>query len=282
MEEIYIRTSRDTTAGVEFINKQTWDEKHTQPVGFTYTRTENSHPVTYVPKEGMENTIANLPYGEQQLAVLAILIDKLDQMCWAPESATWVQEDKSSIVDIFNLYNVDKGDKTAYQLQRELQGILETYMHQDELAGPTVVIRISYDNTTNVELDNGYGCGYKNFLPKDKPTGFTITENGVATHYTVPEFLRDSLLYNLHGDQRELIYTALAIKKIKALEPGTKVADIIISPNVSQWRNNSHKLDEWRGKRGSNAKSYPGPVAANELLRFLKHRLKAYTVSEKL
>ena len=282
MEEIYIRTSRDTTAGVEFINKQTWDEKHTQPVGFTYTRTENSHPVTYVPKEGMENTIANLPYGEQQLAVLAILIDKLDQMCWAPESTTWVQEDKSSIVDIFNLYNVDKGDKTAYQLQRELQGILETYMHQDELAGPTVVIRISYDDTANVELDNGYGCGYKNFLPKDKPTGFTITENGVATHYTVPEFLRDSLLYNLHGDQRELIYTALAIKKIKALEPKTKVADVIISPNASQWRNDSHKLDEWRGKRGRAARSYPGPVAASELLRFLKHRLKAYTVSEKL
>lgn len=263
MEEIYIRTSSNTTAGVEFINKQTWAEKHTQPAGFTYMRTENSRPVTYVPKEGMEDEIAALPYDERQLAVLAILIDKLDRMCRSPQSATWVQEDKSSIVDIF-------------------QGILDTYMREDELAGPTVVIRISYDDTTNVELDNGYGCGYKNFLPKDKPQGFTITDNGVATHYTVPEFLRDSLLYNLHGDQRELVYTALAINKIKALKPGTKVADVIVSSNASQWRSDRHKLDGWRGKRGFDADSYPGPVDASELLRFLEHRLKAYTVSEEL
>lgn len=282
MEEIYIRTSRDTTAGVEFINKQTWDEEHTQPAGFTYMRTENSRPVTYVPKEGMDAAIATLPYDERQLAVLAILIDKLDQMCRSPKSATWVQEDKSSIVDIFDLYNADKEIEVAYQLQQEFQGILNTYMRQDELAGPTVVIRISYDDTTNVELDNGYGCGYKNFLPKDKPTGFTITDNGVATHYTVPEFLRDSLLYNLHGDQRELVYTALAIKKIKALKPGTKVADVIISSNASQWRSDRHTLDGWRGKRGFDAEPYPGPVDAGELLRFLEHRLKAYTVSEEV
>lgn len=282
MEEIYIRTSRDNTAGVEFINKQTWDEKHDQPAGFTYMRTENSRPVTYVPKEGMEDEIANLPYDERQLAVLAILIGKLDRMCRSPQSATWVQEDKSSIVDIFDLYDTGQESEVAYQLQREFQGILDTYMCEDELAGPTVVIRISYDDTANVELDNGYGCGYKNFLPKDKPTGFTITNKGATTHYTVPEFLRDSLLYNLHGDQRELVYTALAINKIKALKPGTKVADVIVSSNASQWRGDRHQLDGWLGKRGFDADPYPGPVDTGELLRFLEHRLKAYTVSEEL
>lgn len=280
--DIYIRTGQLNTAGVEFINKQTWAEKHDQPAGFTYMRTKNSRPVTYVPRDGMKEAIANLPYGEQQLAVLAILIDKLDWDCWQPSSVTWIQEEVSQAINILDLYNFDVAEKTTYQIGRELQRILDTYMREDELAGPTVVIRISCDDTTNVELDNGYGCGYKNFFPDDKPTGFTITDNGVATHYTVPEFLRDSLLYNLHGDQRELVYTTLAINKIKALKPGTKVADIIIRPSAGQFTDDDHKLDKWRGKQGRTARSYPGPVLASELLRFLEHRLKAYTVSEKL
>ena len=164
--DIYIRTSNNTTAGVEFINKQNWEDEHTQPAGFTYTRTKNSHPVTYVPKEGMEDTIANLPYGEQQLAVLAILIDKLNREFWPPESITWIQEQKSTAIDILNFYGISLEEKGTPDLSREFQSILETYMRPDELAGSTVTIRISHEDTTNVELDNGYGCEYKNFLPK--------------------------------------------------------------------------------------------------------------------
>ena len=279
MEEIYIRTSRETTAGFEFINKQTWDEEHTQPAGFTYMRTKNSYPVTYVPNEGMEAAIAALPYDERQLAVLIILIDKLDKMCGAPESATWVQEDKSSIVDIFSLYNVDKEDKTAYQLQREFQGILNTYMRKDELAGPTVVIRISYDDTTNVELDNGYGCGYKDKMPIDEPQGFTVEHQGTQIHYTIPEFLRYSVRF-MGDEQRKFVYMALAINKLKTLKPGTKVAEIIIDPAANRWGRHYAKLDEWYGTPRSLRKDYPGPVDAGELLRFLEYQLASYTVSE--
>lgn len=265
---VYIRTGNQNTNGIIFHNGQTWEQEHTHCQGFTYKPAKRPTR-RYEFKPPMQKVIDYRRYTERALAVLVLVEDTLTEYLLGGgggnenlETITWIREDTCTAVEILDLYGLSAGTWTVEEALDEVKYLIYRYL---SLSGEpeTAKIRITKKDIKKVTYDNGRDH-WSPVMPEVEPQGFTITTRRGVKHYRIPDYLSHSV-YNANGEQRSIVYAALAWEKLKSI-PG----EILIT-GIEVTRNAAHK--SFHGKRAIKYLDIKpdNPVPANELRKQIAH-----------
>lgn len=110
-------------------------------------------------------------------------------------------------------------------------------------------------------------------MPEVEPQGFTITTRRGVKHYTIPDYLSHSV-YNANGEQRSIVYPALAWEKLKNIPGEILITGIEVSRNAAHTRFYGKGAIEYLDIKPDN------PVPANELRNRIAHIVLATTKEE--
>lgn len=259
---VYIRTSNQNTNGIIFHNGQTWEQEHTHCQGFTY-KPAKKPTRRYEFKPPMKRDIAYRRYTERSLAVLVLAEDTLTEYLLGGGSSnenlktvTWIREDTCTTVEILDLYGLSAETLTVEEALDEVKYQIYRYL---SLSGEpeTAKIRITKKDISKVSYDNGRHH-WSRVMPEIEPQGFSITTRRGVKHYTIPDYLSHSV-YNANGEQRSIVYAALAWEKLKNIPGETLITGIEVT------RNAAHK--SFHGKRAIKYLDIKpdNPVPENEL-----------------
>lgn len=255
---IYIRTGDNENTGIEFLNGKGWELSGYERKGFDYTPPAGETR-RYVFKERFEGKLIPFQGGEKALAAMVLAVEELRSVDGEQEikTVTWIREGHDKLHNLLIMLGLDRSTWTAEPLRDEIQHIIYEYLNCGPSCGPSCVEvslseedleRVTYDSTES----NRFG-----YLSEDKPQGFKVAFDDKVLHYSVPEFLRNTV-YLLHFEQGTLARAVLLVDKLSKMEPSTPV-------QVTLTRVINRNM---------------GRVPAGEVLERLQHFICAYTVND--
>lgn len=273
---------------ITFTNGLNWDEPHPTCEGFTLT-TGNGDTVTYSIKPGHQQTVADLPYDERQLALFVLTLDRFTafESDDSIESVTWVRPKAPTLVDVLALAGIHPekftswDDSEARELGGKLMVEMKKYLYVINTTRP-ILLHITSEDMDNVSLDNGCATRNKRYFHEHilqkafekKPRGFTVKQGDTTTHYSIPEFLHDNIARRF-GEQIDVAYMVLAADKLARMDPGFLIKNIMVDWNAQyDLDDNEKRMKYWVRQHGKK------PISAGDLHRFLKFQVMSYTVAE--
>lgn len=287
MEEMHI--DKTHLNSVTFTNGLSWDEPHHTCEGFTLT-TKDGDTITYSIKLGHQQTVADLPYDERQLALFVVALNLFTAFESRDHinSITWVRDKAPICVDVLALAGIypekfiNWDDPSIREHKWKLKAELNKYLHVTHTTRP-VVLHITGEDMDNVSLDNGCATRSKQYFHeyvlgdmfKEKSRGFTIKRDHNTTHYSIPEFLHQRISRHF-GKQIDIAYMVLAVDKLGRIEPGFPIKNIVVDQDARYDLGYCDtRMNYWVQRVGKKS-----PIAAGDLHRFLKFQVMSYTVAE--
>lgn len=252
---IYIRTGDNENTGIEFLNGKGWELSGYERKGFDYTPPAGETR-RYVFKERFEGKLVPFQGGEKALAAMVLAVEELRSVNGDDEikTVTWIREGHDRLHNLLMMLGLDRSTWTAEPLRDEIQHIIYKYLN----CGPSCVeVSVSEEDLERVTYDSTESDRF-GYLSEDKPQGFKVAFDDKVLHYSVPEFLRNTV-YLLHFEQGTLARAVLLVDKLSKMEPSTPVQVTltrVIDRNMV-------------------------PVPAGEVLERLQHFICAYTVNDK-
>lgn len=252
---IYIRTGDNENTGIEFLNGKGWELSGYERKGFNYTPPAGDTR-RYVFKERWNGKLLPFLGGEKALAAMVLAVEELHAIDGEQEikTVTWIREGHDKIRNLLRMLGLDGSTWTAEPLRDEILHIIYTFLnvgskHVEVSVTNEDLERVTYDNTKRDIFGN---------LQENEPQGFSVTFGDTIEHYTVPEFLRHTVLM-FFREQGTLARAVLLTDKLSRMDPNTPVHVIltgVIDENVA-------------------------PVPAGEVLERLQHFICSYTVNDK-
>lgn len=252
---IYIRTGDNENTGIEFLNGKGWGLSGYERKGFDYTPPAGETR-RYVFKERFEGKLVPFQGGEKALAAMVLAVEELRSVDGEEEikTVTWIREGHDKLHNLLMMLGLDRSTWTAEPLRDEIQRTIYTYLTE----GPNnVEVSVTEEDLKSVTYDSTESDGF-GYLREDKPQGFRVSFGDTVEHYSVPEFLRNTV-YMMHFEQGTLARAVILVDKLSKMEPSTPVRvtlENVIAENVE-------------------------PVPAGAVLERLQHFICAYTVNDK-
>lgn len=277
MEEMHIDKTHLNC--VTFTNGLNWDEPHPTCEGFTLT-TKDGDTVTYSIKPGHQQTVADLPYDERQLALFVVVLnlftefesrDHINSITWVRDKAP-IRVDVLALAGIYPEKFINWDDPSIREHKWKLKVELNKYLHVTHTTRP-IYVHITGSDMKNVSL----GIVDPEVQAADwySPTcrGFTIKRQGVSTHYVIPKFLHDRVNLRL-GGLIDVVRMALTVDKLRWVDSKFLIEDIIVDQGANYGKRFSdEKIHDWVVKFNDDP-----PIAAGDLYHFLKYQVMSYTV----
>lgn len=265
---IYLITGGQNTNGIDFHNGQTWEQEHTSCQGFTYTPVDGVER-RYTFKPLMDKAIRYKPYTERSLALLVLAENELTKHLLSGgdseeklEGVMWLREHDNTFLDMLKVLEMDTVTWSVEDALDEVKYRIYRYL---SLSGEpeTAKIRITKKDIKKVTYDNGRDH-WSPVMPEVEPQGFTLTTRRGVKHYTVPDYLSRSV-YHANGEQRAIVYAALAWEKLKNIPGEILITGIEVSRNAAHTQFYGEGAIEYLDIKPDN------PVPANELRKKIAH-----------